>query len=312
MSVLLPPEVLDGVPADLREGVVAWDCGDPEPPGIGGVRFFVPPYTAGSADLAMMGRMPALEVVQTLTAGVDTVLPHLPAGVMLCNAAGVHDASSAELAVALTLASLRHLDDFARAMPEGRWLYGRHEALADKRVLVVGFGSIGRAIARRLAGFECEVVAVARSSRHQDGIPVHAMDALPGLLPSADVVILIVPLTEQTRGLADSGFLGRMRDGALLVNVARGPVVDTDALLAECSTGRLRAALDVTDPEPLPAEHPLWRTPGVLVSPHVGGNTSAFLPRAQRLVADQLRRYRAGQPLVNAIVPPQSEASGRA
>jgi phosphoglycerate dehydrogenase-like enzyme len=258
----------------------------------------------------MMGRMPALEVVQALTAGVDNVLPHLPPGVALCNAAGVHDASTAELAVGLTLASLRHLDDFARAMPEGAWRYGRHEALADKRVLVVGFGSIGRAIARRLSGFECEVVAVARSARTQEGIEVHAMDALPWLLPSADVVILIVPLTEETRGLADRAFLRRMRDGALLVNVARGPVVDTDALLEECATGRLRAALDVTDPEPLPPEHPLWRTPGVLISPHVGGNTSAFLPRAQRLVAAQLRRHWAGEPLSNVIVRPQRESSG--
>jgi phosphoglycerate dehydrogenase-like enzyme len=310
VSILLPPYVLDGLPADLRQGAVAWDSGDPEPPAVGQVRVFVPPYTAGPADLAMMDRMPALEVVQTLTAGVDSVLPHLPPRVILCNAAGVHDASTAELAVALTLASLRHLDDFARAMPQGRWLYARHESLADKRVLVVGFGSIGRAIARRLAGFECEVVAVARSARDEDGIPVHPTDALPELLPTADVVILIVPLTEQTRGLADGAFLGRMRDGALLVNVARGPVVDTDALLAECAAGRLRAALDVTDPEPLPAEHPLWRTPGVLVSPHVGGNTSAFLPRARQLVAGQLRRYRAGEPLVNQIVARQGESPG--
>ena len=240
-----------------------------------------------------MARMPSLRVVQTLTAGVDNVLAALPDGVTLCNAAGVHDASTAELAVGLTIASLRHLDDFARAMPEGRWLYDRHEALADKRVLIVGFGSIGRAIARRLDGFECEVSAVARTARTVDGIDVRSIEELPGLLPAADVVILIVPLTPDTRGMVDAAFLARMRDGALLVNVSRGPVVDTDALLAECASGRLRAALDVTDPEPLPADHPLWRTPGVLISPHVGGNTSAFLPRARRLVAAQLRRWAA-------------------
>jgi phosphoglycerate dehydrogenase-like enzyme len=271
---------------------------------------FVPPYTATATDLAMMARMPNLRVVQTLTAGVDNVLAELPDGVTLCNAAGVHDASTAELAVGLTIASLRRLDDFARAMPEGRWLYERHEALADKQVLIVGFGSIGRAIARRLDGFECEVSAVARTTRVVDGIDVRSTDELPGRLPDADVVILIVPLTPDTRRMVDADYLARMRDGALLVNVSRGPVVDTDALLAECASGRLRAALDVTDPEPLPADHPLWRTPGVLISPHVGGNTSAFLPRARRLVAVQLRRWADGEPLANVVRPGSRQPSG--
>jgi phosphoglycerate dehydrogenase-like enzyme len=307
VSVLLPPAILEGLPADLQarlEGsVAAWEVGEPSPPPdvLAAVEVFVPPYTAGPADLAILARMPRLRVVQTLTAGVDHVLPALPDGVTLCNAAGVHDASTAELAVGLTLASLRHLDEFARAMPEGRWAYDRFEALADKRVLIVGFGSIGRAIARRLAGFECEVVAVARTSREVDGIAVHPADVLPDLLPTADVVILIVPLTDATRGMVDAAFLARMHDGATLVNVARGPVVDTDPLLAECASGRLRAALDVSDPEPLPPEHPLWRTPGVLISPHVGGNTSAFLPRARALVAAQVTRWWAGEPLANVV-----------
>ena len=302
MTTLLPGYILEGMPEELARGCLTWDSGDADPAEIGDVEVFVPPYTATATDLAMMARMPSLRVVQTLTAGVDNVLAALPEGVILCNAAGVHDASTAELAVGLTLASLRHLDDFARAMAEGRWLYDRHEALADKRVLIVGFGSIGRAIARRLDGFECQVSAVARTARTVDGIDVRSIDELPGLLPHADVVILIVPLTPDTRGMADAAFLARMRDGAMLVNVSRGPVVDTDALLAECASGRLRAALDVTDPEPLPADHPLWRTPGVLISPHVGGNTSAFLPRARRLVAAQLSRLDHGQPLANVVV----------
>jgi phosphoglycerate dehydrogenase-like enzyme len=310
VSALLPGYILEGLPADLRPAARAWDSGDPVPDDLAAVEFFVPPYTASAMDLAMMARMPGLRVVQALTAGVDNVVPHLPAGVTLCNAAGVHDASTAELAVGLTLASLRHLDDFARAMPQGQWRYARHEALADKRVLVVGFGSIGQAIARRLAGFECEVLAVARSPRVVDGVPVHAVDDLPALLPTADVVILIVPLTARTRGLVDAAFLAAMRDGALLVNVARGPVVDTDALLVECRSGRLHAALDVTDPEPLPPEHPLWRTAGVLISPHVGGNTSAFLPRAHLLVADQLRRFLAGEQPANVVVGPDQPGIG--
>jgi phosphoglycerate dehydrogenase-like enzyme len=308
MTVLMPQYVLDGLPEPLLADCLAWDTGQAVPAQevLDAVEVFVPPYTATPEDLSLMARMPALRLVQTLTAGVDNVLPHLPQGVALCNAAGVHDASTAELAVGLTIASLRHLDEFARAMPAGQWRYDRHEALADKRVLVVGFGSIGRAIARRLDGFECEVVAVARTPREVDGVRVHAAEDLPALLPGADVVILVVPLTPATRGMVDARFLARMKDGALLVNVSRGPVADTDALVAACASGRLRAALDVTDPEPLPPDHPLWRTPGVLISPHVGGNTSAFVPRARRLVAAQLARWAAGQPLGNVVLPAPS------
>jgi phosphoglycerate dehydrogenase-like enzyme len=310
VTTLLPGYILEGLPADLGVDAVAWDSGDPDPGCLADVEVFVPPYTATADDLAMMARMPNLRVVQTLTAGVDNVLAALPEGVILCNAAGVHDASTAELAVGLTLASLRHLDEFARAMPDGRWLYDRHEALADKRVLIVGFGSIGRAIARRLQGFECEVAAVARTARMVAGIDVRPIEALPSLLPDADVVILIVPLTPDTRAMVDAAFLARMHDGALLVNVSRGPVVDTDALLAECASGRLRAALDVTDPEPLPADHPLWRTHGVLISPHVGGNTSAFLPRARQMVAVQVRRWADGQPVANVVLSGSPQPTG--
>lgn len=261
------------------------------------VVFYVPRYMGPAEDLALMAHMPSLEVVQLLTAGFENALRHLPAGVTLCNAGGVHDASTAELAVGLTLASLRGLDAFARAMPTGAWLYGRREALADKRVLVIGAGGVGEAIRRRLEPFEVEVELVGRTARPG----VHAADDVPALLPTADVVILAVPLTEQTHHLADTDFLARMADGALLVNVARGAVVDTDALTHQVAAGRLRAALDVTDPEPLPPGHPLWGLPGVLISPHVGGNTSAFLPRARRLVADQLRRFAAGQPLLSVV-----------
>jgi phosphoglycerate dehydrogenase-like enzyme len=241
--------------------------------------------------------MPALKVVQTLTAGVEHVTPYLPDGVTLCNARGVHDASTAELAVGLILASLRGIPDFVRAQDSGEWVAGRREALADKRVLILGAGSIAQALRRRLTPFECDVTCVARTAR--DGVA--GIDQLPDLLPQADVVVLLVPLTDDTRGLVDAKFLTQMKDGALLVNVARGQVVDTEALVAELASGRLRAALDVTDPEPLPKGHPLWSAPGVLISPHVGGNTSAFLPRGRRLVSAQLRRYVAGEPLANVV-----------
>ncbi|MFC6237766.1 2-hydroxyacid dehydrogenase [Longivirga aurantiaca] len=269
------------------------------------VTFYVPQYLGGRSALEAMTRMPSLRTVQSLWAGVDAVWPFLPDGVALHNAAGVHDASTAELAVGLALARLRGLDEFARNQTTGSWLPRRNDAIADKRVLILGFGRIGQAIEQRLAGFECEVVRVARSARTlDDGRHVQAMSELPDLLPTVDVVILIVPATEETVGLVDSGFLALMRPGALLVNVARGPVVVTDDLVAALHDGRVRAALDVTDPEPLPADHPLWSAPGVLISPHIGGNSSAFEPRARRLVAAQIRRLRAGEPLDNLVARP--------
>jgi phosphoglycerate dehydrogenase-like enzyme len=268
------------------------------------VRLVVPPYMGAGKRIGALAHTPGVEVVQLLSAGYDDVLAQLPAGVTLANAAGVHDASTAELALALALASLRGLPAFVGAQREGRWLTpGTLPALADKRVLVLGYGSVGRAVVQRLLPFEVEVTAVASRTRDGDELvpAVHGVDELPGLLPQHDVVIVIVPLSEATRGLVDATFLAAMPDGALLVNVARGPVVDTDALLAETSSGRLLAALDVTDPEPLPPDHPLWASPGVLISPHVGGATSAFRPRAVRLLREQLRAYAAGEPLRNVV-----------
>jgi phosphoglycerate dehydrogenase-like enzyme len=221
----------------------------------------------------------------------------MPDGVTLCNGRGIHDTSTAELAVTLLLSSLRGIPDFVRAQGRHQWAAGWRPALADRTVLIVGYGAVGEAIERRLEPFEVDVVRVARRAR--DG--VHAIEELPGLLPTADVVVLVVPLTEQTRGLVDAGFLAAMKEGALLVNVARGAVVDTEALLEALDCGRVHAALDVTDPEPLPEDHALWDAPNLLISPHVGGASSAMWPRAHRLVRDQLHRYAAGEPLHNVM-----------
>jgi len=306
------------VPDDRWLGL--WDAAPADGDGVGGPpvevdvwdltgpvrrspQLVVLPYLDPRPALHRLAELPQLRVVQTLTAGYDNVLPHLPSGVLLCNAAGVHDASTAELTVGLMIAGLRGLGDFARAQPAGRWLSGTRDSLADRRVLLIGAGSVGSAIAARLAPFEVVLTRVAGHARDDAGGHVHGVDELPRLLPAAEVVILVVPLSEATRGMVDAAFLAAMPDGALLVNVARGPVVVTDALVAELASGRLRAAVDVTDPEPLPPGHPLWTTPNTLISPHVGGDTTAFPPRARALLRDQLTRFATGQYLRNVVAP---------
>jgi phosphoglycerate dehydrogenase-like enzyme len=292
---------LGGIPEGIDVDLYRAD-GDGWPDSITEVEFYVLPYMKGEEVLDRVGDMSRLRVIQTLTAGVENFLPYVPEGVTLCNAAGVHDASTAELAVALALASGRSLDHFARNQTSGVWEPLRLGiSLADQRVLIIGHGHIGAAIERRLAGFEiASVTRVARRPR-TERVLVHTVEELPRLLPNADVVFLVAPHTPQTEGMIGSKELAALPNGALLVNVARGKLVDTAALLAETSTGRIRAALDVTDPEPLPPEHPLWRTPGVLISPHVGGASTAFFPRADRLIAAQLDRFAAGQELENII-----------
>ncbi|MFE9441275.1 2-hydroxyacid dehydrogenase [Streptomyces sp. NPDC006602] len=301
----IPPEDIEGLPEGPNYRF--WDGAEDFPADPADCAYYVVPYMKRiEVGLRPVPRMSSVQVVQTLSAGTDAIEPglkYLPAGVRLCNARGVHEASTAELTLTLILASLRGVPDFVRAQDKGEWRGGFRPALADKTVLIVGYGSIGSAIEDRLVPFEVARVArVARSERTTARGPVHPLTELPALLPEADVVVLSTPLTEATRHLVNADFLGRMKKGALLVNVARGPVVDTKALLAELESGRITAALDVTDPEPLPPGHPLWQAPGVLISPHVGGPTSAFLPRAKRLLVDQLNRFVNREPLRNVVL----------
>lgn len=301
----IPPEEIEGLPEGAR--YLFWD-GEPEfPADPADCAYYVVPYMKGmETALRPLAAMTSLHVLQTLSAGIDHVQPGLDGlhpGVRLCNARGVHEASTAELALTLILASLRGIPDFVRGQQQEEWRSGFRPALADKSVLIVGYGSIGAAIEDRLAPFECaRVMRVARSARAVERGPVHAFTDLPQLLTEADVIVLSTPLTEETKGLVSTDFLAGMKDGALVVNMARGAVVDTKALLVELESGRLRAALDVTDPEPLPAGHPLWHAPGCLISPHAGGPTSAFLPRAKRLLVGQLTRFAAGEQLENIVL----------
>jgi phosphoglycerate dehydrogenase-like enzyme len=286
---------LAGLPGAMVE--VVSPGGGPLGASAGQVEFYVPPFFPAPPAIAAVRRLPRLRVVQTLTAGVDRFLPLIPPGVTLCNARGVHDASTAEWVVAAILAHLRDLPYFALEQAGHRWSYRFTDCLAGKSVLIVGYGSIGKAVERRLAGFEVEVRRVARQAR--DG--VDPVSQLPGLLPGADVVIVLAPVTAETIGMVDADFLARMKDGALLVNAARGSLVVTDALTAELRRGRIRAALDVTDPEPLGPGHPVWEAPGVLITPHVAASTPVSSARALAFVCAQVERYLAGQHLLNVI-----------
>jgi phosphoglycerate dehydrogenase-like enzyme len=298
--VFLPfsPDHLDDVPPgfdfEVVDAVEAW------PDSADEVEVYVPAYRFSQRVVEVLPSMPKLRVVQTLTAGVDHVVPLVPDGVTLCNAAGVHDASTAELAVGLMIAAQRELADHVRSQDRGEWLLRMTASLADSRVVVVGAGHIARAIQTRLAPMECETTLVGRRARDA----VRGADELPDLLPTADIVVLAVPIDDTTRGLVDKEFLERMKPGALLVNVARGPVVVTAALVDAVSSGHVRAALDVTDPEPLPRDHALWSLPGVIITPHEGGASDALWPRAHRLVSEQLRRLATGDRLLNVVQGP--------
>lgn len=295
---LVPWDDLRDAAPDLRidvyDGIAA-------PPGdVADVEMYVLPYAKDHGPDLIAG-MPKLRVLQTLNAGYEELLPLLPDGVTLCNGRGLHDASTAEHALALILAAQREFPRWVREQQAHRWTREHTGSLADSRVLIVGYGSIGAALDARLQACEADVVKVARRARPEEG--VHGVEDLPGLLPAADVVVLIVPGGPSSAGMIGARELALLPDGALVVNIGRGPVLDTDALLAETAAGRLRAALDVVDPEPLPAGHPLWDVPGVFITPHVGGGSATFYPRAKRFVADQLRRFAAGSPLRNTVRP---------
>jgi phosphoglycerate dehydrogenase-like enzyme len=288
---------------ELPEGVTVelWDATGPPPGGGAGVGFWVPPFTPLGQYAERFAQLPDLRVAQTLTSGFEHVIASLPPGVTLCNAGGVHDGPVAEWAVTLLLSVLRRVPFYVRAQANGAPRDGESQTLVGRTVMLLGHGGIGRAIERRLQGFETEIVRVA--SRPRDG--VHGPEDLPALLPRCDAVIVAVPLGPDTRGLVDAAFLARLPDGAVLVNIARGAVVDQDALAAELWSGRLHAALDVATPDPLPADDPLRACPNLLYSPHVAGATSLTLPRVFGFAGDQIRRWAAGAPLVNVVAGPE-------
>ena len=269
-----------GLPADIEFVGFAGD----------GVEFAVPTSSDAAEGL---GGLPDLRVVQVLSAGIDWVEPHVPDGVTLCNAG---DARSPAVAQWVVAAILHDLGGFSRGHTSERW---QPRELDGKRVVIVGYGSIGRAVERRLTPFGARIGRVARSAREG----VEPVERLGEAVATADVVVVLAPLSDDTRGLIGAEAMGRMKEGALLVNAGRGPVVDTDALVEAVRAGRIRAALDVTDPEPLPDDHPLWTLDGVFLTPHVAGDTPEAERAAQALVRAQILRHRAGLPLEHVVRP---------
>jgi phosphoglycerate dehydrogenase-like enzyme len=292
----------------LPDRVVVEVADDPAalPSGRDGVEFWVPTFLGQPSLRHLAGELPDLQVVQLPSAGSDGWAGQLPPSVTLADARGVHDAATAEWVVTAMLASLRGFPAMQRAQRAHDWAHSRLAPtgeLRGRRVLVIGAGNIGTAVARRLRPFEVELTMVARTLRPEHN--VHGVADLAALLPSAEVVVLLVPLTGETRGLIDAARLAALPDGALVVNAARGPVIDAAALRQELTTGRLSAALDVTDPEPLPAGDPLWDLPNVLITPHVGAVTHSMLGRVYELAAAQARRYFDGEPLINVADGPR-------
>lgn len=253
-----------------------------------------------------LGEFAQLQMIQTLNAGVEMMLPHVPVGVTFCNASGVHDIPVAEWAVGMAIAMRRGFPEFFAASRAGRWdTHGNalttppeqipFDDLDLARVLIVGHGSIGRRIEELLVPFGCAITRVAFNARPG----VHTPDELDELLPMADVLILMAPLTDSTRGLLDAHRLSLLPDGALVINGSRGAMLDQAALEAELRAGRLHAALDVTDPEPLPEGHSLWSAPNLVITPHTAGSSKQWMRRAYRFAGVQLHRYAAGAPLDN-------------
>lgn len=286
---------------EAPEGVefIEWDLAGPAPVDV--IDIVVPPYMGGPSYLPALEGV-RIQLVQSLSIGFDGVKEVLPRGLVYANAASVHEASTAELTLALILAAQRGIADFVRAASSGTWAPEFRPSLADRRVLLIGYGGVGRAIEERLLAFEVEIERVAHRARSDERGLIHSMQELPQLLARADIVVIAVPLTPETTGLVDDNFLTMMRDDSLLVNIARGKVADTEALLTHASSGRLRFALDVVDPEPLPDGHPLFALANVLISPHVGGATTAMQPRAKRLLLEQIVRVQRGDRPINIVL----------
>ena len=301
LLVSVPDALVRGLFNVVPEGIefMEWDMSGPAP--VDAIDIVVPPYMGATERLVQLASVKT-RLVQSLSLGYDGVEKVLPPGHVFANGASVHEASTAELTLALILASQRGIPGFVRAAEKGQWAPELLPSLADRTVLLIGYGGVGQAIEARLLPFEVTVVRVARTARSDERGVIHDIESVPELLPQVDIVVIAVPLTDDTTHLVNGAFLARMRDHSLVVNIARGKVADTEALLVHASSGRLRLALDVTDPEPLPEGHPLFGLANVLITPHVGGATTAMLPRVMHLLNEQFARMLRGDEPLNVVL----------
>ena len=304
VTVAVPTEEIRARLGELPGAeVVVWDIGDA--PLDRHIDLLLARYFLPAEALAGLSAT-AVSAVQSQSLGYDQVTDYLPAGITFCNAVGVHEASTAELALALTLASRRGFAEARDAQVRSSWEHTRQPGLQGSSVVLIGVGGVGAATARRLVPFDVTLTLVARTARETELGSVHGLDELPRILPTADIVILAVPLTPETTGLVSADLLAHLGHGALVVNVSRGGVIDTDALVDAVRTRGVMAALDVTDPEPLPPDHPLWTLPGVIITPHVGGDTGAMDRHVDRLVGEQVERLVRGETLQHVVIDGRS------
>jgi phosphoglycerate dehydrogenase-like enzyme len=269
----------------------------PSPEDFDKITFYVPLYLGGTAAIADIPKMTSLKVVQSLLAGVEDLAKIVPENVLLCNAAGVHDESTAELAIGLAIATRRGFAQFASNQQKGVWIHSRNSSLTDSKIAIVGYGSIGKNIERKLGSFDVSIKIFTRSG-HDGTTNIAEFDRKIG---DFDIVILILPLNLESHNFMNSNRLAKMKHGSSLINVARGGIVDTDALYKELQSGRISAGIDVTNPEPLPENHPLWSAPNLIITPHVGGDSTAFEQRGRALVEFQAQQFSEGRALKNIV-----------
>ncbi|GAB5079447.1 2-hydroxyacid dehydrogenase [Arthrobacter sp. AD-310] len=290
---------LSPLPAGLR-GVV-WDMKEAPDASLGSIDGVILPYLNASVVLNSLAHVPDLKFVQTQSTGYDGVQEAAGPAAAVATASGVHAAATAELAVGLILAKLRGIDQAVKDQQIESWKPQRRQSLADRRILLLGIGGIGKELAKRLEPFEVTITRVGSSARTDADGQVHSSDELVALAADHDILVSVLPLTDKTRHLVDATVLAALPDGALVVNVGRGAVISTDALTREVVSGRLHCAVDVVDPEPLPAGHALWSAENALITPHIGGNASAFEPRILKLLKSQLELLAAGEAPANLV-----------
>jgi len=264
---------------------------------LSSITFFVPPYMSGRDGLAPALKMKNLKTLQLLMAGYEDALEFVKPGIQLCNARGVHDASTAELAVGLAISVRRGFQDFVRAQDRQEWAHKRYKSLSDSNIAIIGYGSIGQTLEKYLNVYDVSITSYSRSGTSGSKI----ISEFDKDISKFDIIFLTLPLNKESHNYFDANRLSRMKDGSALINVARGPVVDTDALVKELNMKRIFAGLDVTNPEPLPKGHPLWNVPNCIITPHVGGDSTAFESRGKRFVEQQLMRIASGEPLINCV-----------